>query len=221
MSKIVLFGVKDTAQLAKFYLEHDSEHEVVAFTVDAPYIESDSFEGLPLVPFEDIERTFPPSEFKMFLPMTHRKMGLHRYEKYVAAKQKGYSLISYVSSKATVFPGAKIGENCFILEDNTLQPFTSVGNNVVLWSGNHIGHHGMIKDHAFFTSHVVMSGHVTVEEFAFFGVNATIRDAVTIAHHTLVGMGAIISKDTEPFGVYTAPSAKKRENQRSDEIPGF
>ncbi len=33
MAKVIIFGVQDFAQLAKFYLQHDSEHEVVAFSV--------------------------------------------------------------------------------------------------------------------------------------------------------------------------------------------
>ena len=71
-------------------------------------------------------------------------------------KKKGYDFYSYVSPKATVLTN-KIGENCFILEDNTIQPFVEIGNNCVLWSGNHIGHHGKIDDHVFITSHCVVS----------------------------------------------------------------
>ena len=42
---------------------------------------------------------------------------------YREGKERGYSFISYVSSRATRFAGTPIGENCFILEDNTIQPF--------------------------------------------------------------------------------------------------
>ena len=109
-----------------------------------------------------------------------------RAEVFQKVKASGYECISYVSSKATVFPETPIGENCFILEDNTIQPFASVGDNVVLWSGNHIGHHGEIKDHVMFSSHVVLSGHCAVEPYSYFGVNATIRDGLAIAEGTFV-----------------------------------
>ena len=102
-----------------------------------------------------------------------------------------------------------IGENCFILEDNTLQPFTPIGDNVVMWSGNHIGHHGIVKDHVFFTSQVTLSGHCTVEPYCFFGVNSTIRDGVTLGEGTLVAMAACITKDTDAWGVYKGIPAKK------------
>lgn len=208
MAKVVVFGILDTAELAHFYLTHDSEHEVVAFTVNREYIKTQTFKELPVVAYEDVQTLFPPSEYHFFAPMTGRGMNRNRERVYNDAKAKGYRFISYVSSKATVF-GNPIGDNCFILEDNTIQPFTTIGNNVVLWSGNHIGHHGQIKDHVFFTSHVVMSGHCTIESYCFFGVNSTIRDYLHVAEGTLVGMASAIYKDTEPWGLYVGNPAKK------------
>jgi UDP-3-O-[3-hydroxymyristoyl] glucosamine N-acyltransferase len=89
----------------------------------------------------------------------------------------------------------EIGEHCFIFEDNTVQPFVKVGNNVVLWSGNHIGHHSTIHDHNFISSHVVISGFVDVGESCFMGVNSTIGNNVNIGRDCLIGAGAIIVKD--------------------------
>lgn len=210
MAMVVIFGLQDFASLAHFYLKHDSGHEVVAFSVTEEYLpEERTFEGLPVIPFEGVEHIYLPSKYHFFVPMSHRRMNMLRKSIYQQVKAKGYELISYVSSKATVFPGTKIGENCFILEDNTIQPFTPIGNNVVMWSGNHIGHHGEIKDHVFFSSHVVLSGHCVVEPYSFFGVNATIKDGLHIAEGTLVAMSALITKDTEPWGVYKGTPAQK------------
>ena len=217
MAKVIIFGVQDFAQLAKFYLQHDSEHEVVAFSVNEQYLpEGKTFEGLPVVAFENVETIYPPSEFKFFAPMSPSRMNRLRESVYQKIKEKGYDFVSYVSSKATVFPGAQIGDNCFILEDNTIQPFTSIGNNVVLWSGNHIGHHSVIKDHVSFTSHVVLSGHCTVEPFAFFGVNATVRDGIHIAEGSFIAMAAAVVLNTEPWGVYKGNPAKKGETSSKD-----
>ena len=210
MARVLIFGLRDFAQLAAFYLSHDTDHEPVAFSVHQQHMPKGGvFEGLPVVPFEGIEAAFAPSEFKFFAPMSHEKMNRVRESVYSQIKAKGYELVSYVSSHATVFPGAKIGENCFILEDNTIQPFTEIGNNVMLWSGNHIGHHSVIRDHVLFTSHVVLSGHCTVDPHCFFGVNATIRNATYIAEGSLIAMGAVVTRDTEPWGVYKGNPAKR------------
>ncbi|HEY5073287.1 MAG TPA: acetyltransferase [Pyrinomonadaceae bacterium] len=217
MAKVVIFGVSQWAELAHFYLTHDSPHEVVAFTLDRDYMEANSYQSLPVVPFDEVERRYPPGEFSMFIPMSFKKMNHARAGKYEAAKAKNYELISYVSSKATTFSGFECGDNCFILEDNTIQPFVKIGNDVVMWSGNHIGHHSTIHDHVMITSQVVISGCCTVGEFCFFGVNATVRDETFVAHDTLVGAGVVILKDTKEFEVYKTDAAEP-VGVRSDEI---
>lgn len=218
MAKVIIFGLQDFAELAHYYLTHDSAHEVAAFSVNQKYMPANPvFCGLPVVPFEEIEKKYPPSGYSFFAPMAPNKMNKLREQIYNSIKAKGYSMISYVSSKATLFNN-KIGDNCFILEDNTLQPFTNIGNNVVLWSGNHIGHHGQIKDHVMFTSHVVLSGHCVVENYCFFGVNATIRDGLKLAEGTLVAMGACITKDTEAWTAYVGNPGKKIEGKNSEEL---
>ena len=182
MANVIIFGVQDFAQLAHFYLRHDSEHEVVAFSVNEEFVPAGGrFEGLPVVAFERVEAVYPTSAFRFFAPMSPRRMNQLRASVYQQIRAKGYEMISYVSSKATVFDDGPIGDNCFILEDNTIQPFVSIGNNVVLWSGNHIGHHSVIKDHVSFTSHVVLSGHCVVEPFAFLGVHDSKLHLVVVA----------------------------------------
>ena len=216
MKKIVVFGVLDTAELAHYYITNDSEYEVIAFTINKDYIKKDTFQPrgydkeYPVVPFEDLENIYPPNKYLLFAPMTGVKMNTMRKNIYEEGKSKGYEYYTYVSSKATT-NGNIIGENCFILEDNTLQPFTKIGNNVVLWSGNHIGHHGKIEDHVFFTSHVVMSGHCHIKERAWLGVNATIRDFTTIGEGSLIAMGSLITKDTDDDSFYMGVPAKKQE----------
>lgn len=209
MADVVIFGVKDFASLAHFYLKHDSPHEVVAFTVHREYLPAPAeFEGLPVVPFEELQDHFPPEQVSAFAPLSHRKMNRLREGVYNELRSKGYPLISYVSSRATLFPGTRIGDNCLILEDNTIQPFVTIGDNTVIWSGNHIGHHSVIGSHVFITSHVVISGHCQIGEHCFLGVNATLKDQISLAEGTLVGMGANITKSTEPWSLYKADATK-------------
>lgn len=217
MSKVVIFGASQWAELAHFYLTHDSPHDIVGFTLDRDYLRESEFKGLPIVPFEDLEQHFAPAEYKLFIPISFKRMNHARADKYYDARRRGYQLISYVSSRATVFPGFECGDNCFILEDNTIQPFVKIGSNVVLWSGNHIGHHSVIKDHVMITSQVVISGACTIEEYSFLGVNSTVRDETVIARESLIGMDVTILKDTSEFQVYKARGSEPA-GFRSDEI---
>jgi sugar O-acyltransferase (sialic acid O-acetyltransferase NeuD family) len=207
--KLVVFGSGDIGQLAHYYFTNDSDYDVVAFTVDAAYIKEATFCGVPVVPFEEISDQYPPTEYDLFVALSYAKLNQVRREKYLAAREKGYHIPSYISSHATVLNDGRIGENCFILEDNTIQPFVTIGNNVTLWSGNHIGHHSTIHDHCFLASHIVVSGGVSIDESCFIGVNATLRDHITIGSKSVIGAGVLVLADVEPEGLYIGTATER------------
>ncbi len=206
---LVIFGGGDIAQLAHYYFITDADYEVVAFTVDADYLTNSTFCDLPLVPFEAIARDYPPDQYEMFIAVSYSKLNAIRKEKYLAAKAMGYRMASFISPHATVLNQGRIGENCFIFEDNTIQPFVTIGNNVTLWSGNHIGHHSIIHDHCFISSHVVISGGVEIGECCFIGVNATLRDHIKVGERCVIGAGALILADAEAEGVYVGNATER------------
>ncbi|MGP8217107.1 MAG: acetyltransferase [Bacteroidia bacterium] len=217
MAKLIVLGAGDIAQIVNYYFSIDSEHEVVAFAVNKEYIKSAAFEGKPVVAFENVEDVYPPSEYKMFIALSYVKMNKIRSERYFEAKAKGYELVSYVSSWCTYLSQFPCGDNCFIFEDNTIQPFVKIGNNVTLWSGNHIGHHSVIEDHNFITSHVVISGHCNIGSHCFLGVNATLHNDVILAPESLIAAGSIISGKTDSKDVWV-PARSSRLGKKSDEI---
>jgi sugar O-acyltransferase (sialic acid O-acetyltransferase NeuD family) len=204
VSRVVVFGTGRFAECVHFYLTHDSEDEVVAFSVEGSHLRKPSLLGLPVVPFEELEHEYPPGEFELFVAVGYAELNRVRARIYEAAKTRGYGLVTYVSSRCTHWPGLEIGDNCFIFEDNTIQPFVEIGNDVVMWSGNHIGHHSRISDHCFLTSHVVVSGNVTVGAYSFLGVNATIRDSISVGERNVIGAGALVMRPTQDGELYVA-----------------
>jgi sugar O-acyltransferase (sialic acid O-acetyltransferase NeuD family) len=210
MKPLVIFGAGEIAELADFYFSKVLGRVVAAFTVDAAYLGSGSLGGRPVVAFEEIAAGFPAADHEAFAALSYAKMNDVRAEKTRALKALGYRLASYISPRATNY-AESIGDNCFILEDNTIQPFVRIGDNVTLWSGNHIGHHAVIEDNVFISSHVVISGGVRVGANSFLGVNATVGDHVILAPYTMLGAGALVVGDTETEGVYTTPASEKRK----------
>jgi len=208
MKKVVIFGTSIFAEVVHFYLTHDSPHEVVAFTASKEFINNKKFLNLPVVPFETIEREYPPDKYSMFIAVAYQKINKVRARIFQEAKAKGYELLSYVNSKVTKWEDLDMGENCFIFENVVIQPFVKIGDDVIIWSGNHIGHHSEIADHCFITSHVVISGNVKVGPFSFLGVNSTIRDGITIGKENVIGAGCVILKDTKEKEVYTTDATK-------------
>jgi sugar O-acyltransferase (sialic acid O-acetyltransferase NeuD family) len=217
MARLVIFGAGDIARLAHFYFRTDSPHQVVAFVVDAAYKKADTFEGLPVCTLDEVSSRYPPAEVEAFIALSYTRMNRVRREKYDAMKALGYRYVTYVSSRCSYLSTTPPGDNCFILEDNTVQPFVTIGNNVTIWSGNHIGHDSVIEDDCFVSSHVVVSGWVRVGAGCFLGVNSTLRNAITLGPETLVAAGAVIMKDTEAKSVYFNERAK-RAPKPSDEI---
>lgn len=220
MRELVIFGAGDIAALASVYFSEDTPRRIAAFTVDAAYRRAESFMDRPLVAFEELPARYPPDRYDLFVALSYAKLNRLRAEKCAAARALGYRLASYVSSRATVFGDLAHGDNCFILEDNTIQPFVRIGNNVTFWSGNHIGHHSVIEDDVFIASHAVVSGGVRIGQGCFIGVNATLRDHITLGPRCVVGAGALLLADAEAEGVYMG-AATERARVPSSRLRGI
>ena len=208
MRVLIIFGTGQIAELAHFYFTNDSEHRVVAFAVDQDFLTDSSFCGLPVVAFEEVADRFPAEQHSMFVAVSYAGLNQVRTEKVAAARAAGYHVTHYLSSRATVWPGFQPQPNCLILEDNTIQPFARIGENVTLWSGNHVGHHSLIGNNCFVTSHVVISGNVRIGERCFIGVNATLRDGITLGDGCLVGAGVLLMHDAQPDSLFKASAAR-------------
>jgi sugar O-acyltransferase (sialic acid O-acetyltransferase NeuD family) len=193
---MVIFGIGELAQLARYYFEHDSNRTVAGFTADEFYVRSSEFQGLPLVSFDRVHEKFPPSEFDLFVAIGYDSLNASRAEKCATAVTRGYALASYVSTRASVWPDLIVGANCFIMEDNTIQPFVKIGDGVIVWCGSTISHHVEIGDYSFIAAEVTISGGVKIGSHSFVGVNATLREHVTIGRDCIVGAGALILGDT-------------------------
>ena len=207
--KLIIVGVGETGQLAYEYFTHDSEYEVISFAVEKEFLSENIFLNFPVISLEEISKIYSPDKFYVFIAISSTKFNRVRTRLYLYCKALGYKVASYVSSKSFVWHNVEIGENCFILEDNTLQPFVKIKNNVTLWSGNHIGHRSVIHDNCFITSHVVVSGFCEIKQNCFIGVNSTIADNITIAEDCLISLGSVIFKNTEPNSIYKGNPAIK------------
>lgn len=200
--KLIIVGASAFAEIAYEYFDADSSYEVVAFAVEAAFLKETSKNGLPLVAFENMEQYFAPCEYDVFVAATYTQLNRLRTRLANQAKSKGYALASYVSSCAFVWRNVSLGEHCFIFEDNTVQPFVKIGRNVVLWSGNHIGHHSVVGDNCFISSQVVISGFCEIGANSFLGVNATLANNLIIGKDNWIGPGITLTQNTEAAALY-------------------
>ena len=216
MKKVVIFGTGELAQRIFFYLK-DSDDQVIAFCANKSKIDKEVLLDFPVVAFENIEEKFPPSEFSMFIALAYSEMNKKRTKFFNEAKNKGYELYSFIHPSTKVWNEFEMGENCFILANNVIQPFVKLGNNVLIGSNNLISHNTTIGDNCFITSNVTMGGHITMGKNCFVGLSATINQRIKIGNECVVGAGTIISKDINDKEVY-AENSSKRLPQSSSEI---
>lgn len=205
---IVVVGAGTMGEVVDEYFA-SSAYEVVAFAASQKYVTSPEFRGRPLVDIDTLENgPYRPAAVKLFVAIGYVKLNHTRARFYEQAKRRGYELVSYVHPSVRLWASNEIGDNVFVFEDNTIQPFVRIGADTILWSGNHVGHHSRIGAHCFLASHVVVSGNCEIGEYSFLGVNATIADGVTVGRACLIGAGALIAKSTRDGELYAAEPTK-------------
>jgi len=202
--KLVIIGDSAFAEVAYEYFTHDSAYKVVCFAVESAYLKRGELFQLPVVPFETLAQQYSPDEHDVYVAVVYSQLNRLRTRLAQSAKDKGYRLASYVSSRAFVWRNVEIGEHCFIFEDNTIQPFVRLGANVVLWSGNHVGHHSEVKDNCFVSSQVVISGFCSIGRNCFLGVNSSVANNVTIGDDNWIGPQVAIARNTQADQIFRA-----------------
>jgi sugar O-acyltransferase (sialic acid O-acetyltransferase NeuD family) len=214
---LIIVGLGKFAEIAKLYFNEFSDFEVVGFAAHKDFIVSDKFCTLNVYDINLLETIFPKDKVYIFVAIGYRKMNKIRQSVYEELKASNFQFASFVHPNVKYWSNSKVGKNCFIFEDNTLQPFVEIGDNTILWSGNHIGHHSVIGSNCFISSQVVVSGSCKIGDNSFLGVNSTIYDGITVAEENFVGPGAIVASNTKPKNVYFAPTTKSFIKS-SDEI---
>ena len=210
MEKIIIWGIGQISQVFTFYIQKYTQYEICAYTIDKEYMgDKNEFNGIPIIAFEEIEKYFPPNEYKMAVIMGYKNLNRYREEKYLQAKGKGYNFINYISSHSLV-EAECIGENVFILGQCHIQPFTKIGNNCIIWSGTIIGHHTTINDNCFIAG-AKISGFVKVKKNCFLGNCSMIADGIIIGQHSIIGQACSIQKNVEDYSVFATRQTKKMD----------
>jgi len=208
--ELVIIGAGEFAEIAYEYFSFESPYKVVAFSVEREVFTKERLRGLPIVPFEELEAMYPPSKYKVFVAVTYTQLNRIRTRLYhEVTREKGFIAISYRSPKSFIWNNVKIGDNCFIFENNVIQYNAQIGSNVILWSGNHVGHRAKIADNCYIGGHVAISGFCEIGENCFLGTNSSISDHVKIAKDCIIGAGAVVLRDTEEGKVYVGNPARR------------
>lgn len=218
MTSLVVFGIGRGGDVASRYFDTDSDHEVVAYTVDDEYADVPEFRGRPVIPFSRVQDEIPPAEAELFVALGYQRMNALRAERCAAARAKGYTLASYVSSRIASPDPPRFGDNCFILDANVFDHDVTVGNNVVMWSANHIGDLAVIEDDVWISSGVILSGEVTIGTGSFVAVGVTFANSVRVGARSYIGPRALITADTAEGAVHLVEATPRVDGVDSSRI---
>ncbi len=200
--RIVIFGAGKGADLARRCFESDTPHEIVGYVVDREHASSATFNDRPVVTVDEAPRTFPPADVVAFAPLGSSRMNGLRTEKYKLLKTMGYRFASYIHSSNRVAGRCTVGENCLILENQSVNFDAVIGGNVVIWSGCQIADRSRIGNNVFMAAHVVINGDVEIGENAYLGSNCNISNGVRVAPLSFIGANALITTDTKDGAVH-------------------
>jgi len=196
MKPVLIFGCGQVAQVFSEYLS------AVSFVVDEEYRSEETIAGLPVVPFGRVTDLYRPDHYEFVTGMSFKGLNKPRAEKFEMMCAKGYTPHTFCFHDVWLPNSATICAGSFIMDRNTIQPGVEIGENCVLWSGNHVGHHSRIGSHVWISSGVTISGAVEIGDYCFIGSGVTIADGVKIGSDCIIGAGSLILHDCPYGGVY-------------------
>lgn len=220
--KLVIVGDSVYAHVAYEYFSHDSDYEVVCFSVEREFLKESQLFGLPVVSFDELEGCYPPSSHSLFVAVVFTQFNRLRARLGESAKARGYQLASYTSSWAQIAQSAQIGEHCFICEDVVVQPYATVGENSVLWSGVQVSSFCTTGSGCFFLPNTILFGFATVGQNCVIGANVALETRCHIGDDCYVGPGRLITEDIRDGVVLDdnpieAAATLQRQLQRVDQ----
>jgi len=206
--KLILFGTGKITEVVHYYATQECGYEIAAFTVDEKFKTADTFLDKPVIPFEKIEKDFPPAQYDMFIAIGYHDLNKLRADKCSQAISKGCNLVSIVSPNANLPKNVKHGNNCFIMPPSLIHPCVELGNNVFVCSGTLIGHHSKIENNCWFTSNSNIGGNNIIGENSFFAINSTTGHSVKIGKNCFLGANTLVTKELLEGQVVIAESSK-------------
>lgn len=206
--KTIIYGNGEYARHIHQNILDQGGLDIVAFTADRQFIRERSLRGLPVVDFEDVERSYPPDEFSMLVVIAFWKMR-NREVMFTKAKAKGYSLENFIGSGAIVSGEVVMGKNNIINEGVVLGPFGQLGDNNMIRANTYVGHNAKIHSHCYIAPGCTIGGGCEIKSLSFIGIGATVIDGITVEKETLIGAGSLVLKNTEPWSRYFGSPAKK------------
>lgn len=217
MKKIVIFGPTDLGRLLKYYIDCDNCYEVIAFTVDKKFLTDPEFFGLPVIPFEELQEKYPPSDCEILIAIGNSRMNNVRKDIFNRCKTLGYKIASYIHPSCSIH-SKDIGEGNIFLEKCLVYPYAKIGCGNLMWDHVLISHDCTVGDFNTFSSYADLCGYVKIGNNGYFGKHCILDSFIEIADYTLVGAAAYAKKSTSPYDVVVPARSVILDHKKSTDL---
>lgn len=136
-----------------------------------------------------------------------------RQKIYTEATKHGVKPLPLHASNATIQPYNEIGEGSVICAYSMITGNSKVGKFFQSNLYSYIGHDCVIGDYVTFAPRASCNGNVHIHDHAYIGAGAIIKQGTSvkplvIGEGAIVGMGAVVTKDVEPYTTVVGNPAK-------------
>ncbi|MBS3820652.1 MAG: hypothetical protein GVY16_11885 [Planctomycetes bacterium] len=215
MKPLIVFGAGKIGHVFSACLDRDGEFDILAHTCDAEFVGDGQFRGKPLIPFEQITDHVGPDQADMLVAVGYQDCNRFRLDRMRQAREKGYRLVSYISSRAMLHPDVTWGENVVVLDGASVQAGVALGDGVMIWDGALVGHHSTVGNGCWITGSAAVGGSVTLREGCFLGLQATVGHGVTLGRRCMIGAGTLVTKDVDDEAVIIRRDSQTHRLQTS------
>lgn len=198
--RLVIVGIGNTAEIIYKFVTQYQLYDVMGFTVDRKYINTQSYLSLPVFPIEDLDSVIDRNSDYLFCALMWNSLNGDRRRLYERLKGKGYKFANLISPSA-VINGMLRGDNCWVSDYAKIDWNTVIGNDVFVKTQAFIGDNVIVEDHCFVAEHTTIGGGVIIGEQSFVGLGATIFDEVIVGKKCIVGAATTLKRHLPDFSV--------------------
>lgn len=213
MKKLIIIGGHGNGTVVQSTVEDinsvNPEWDLLGFLNDRL---TDLINGYPVlgkIEKSTVDRYIKDPDVYFFYSLISVKLNFKFLHKLIDLKIPKERFATIIHPTAVISKFAKIGYGTCI------QPFVSVGPNVII--GNHvqiyaqslIGHGSILEDYTYVANNACIGADVHLQEGAYLGTNSTSLEFVKFGKWSITGIGAVVLKDVPDYAKMVGNPARQ------------
>ncbi len=206
MKRLIILGARQHAKVIVAMVKecHGKEIEIVGYLDDNSALFNKKILGYPVLgSIKDITKIVKKLKVNCAtIGISNRYMKV-REKLYSAIQKLNLEIPKLIHSKAYISKFANVGKGVVINPGVVVNAFAKIGNNCVVYSNSTIEHETILKDNVYIGPGVNFSSNARVGKNTFVGAGAKIVPDIKIGSNVLIGAGSVVVRNV-PAGITVA-----------------